>query len=76
MRITKHEAAVLATALNAWDYSKLSNSSHATHILFYQKIENLLKRLEDYEEDKRLYSTSGRAKSYPSLKEIILTKLK
>jgi seryl-tRNA(Sec) selenium transferase len=76
MRITKHEAAVLATALNEWDYSKLSNSNRPTHQLFYQKIENLLKRLEDYEEDKRLYSTSGRAKSYPSLTEIILTKLK
>jgi len=76
MRITKHEAAVLSTALAKWDYSKLSNSGHATHELFYQKIENLLKRLEAYEEDKRLYSTSGRAKSYPSLKEIILTKLK
>jgi len=78
MRITKHEAAVLATALNRWEWYDECHVRNQPEDMknMGDKLQRLLEKLTNYEEDKRLYSTSGRAKSYPSLKEIILTKLK
>lgn len=78
MRITKHEAAVLSTALL---YAKDEIIDHYfsdkdERLKAYNKLQLLERRLEKYETDNRLQSKSGRAYQYPTLTKIILNKLK
>lgn len=78
MRITKHEAAVLATALEMSKYDIVSQwiGVKDERIEAFKKLERLEIRLKNYETDNRLQSKSGRAYQYPSLTKIILNKLK
>ena len=78
MRITKHEAAVLATALEMSKYDIISQwiGVKDERIEAFKKLERLEIRLKNYETDNRLQSKSGRAYQYPSLTKIILNKLK
>lgn len=78
MRITKHEAAVLATALSIAKYeiALTTGYSRDEEKLVISKLTKLQDKLETYETDNRLQSKSGRAYQYPSLTKIILNKLK
>lgn len=78
MRITKHEAAVLSTALEIAKYDILDklNSDKDVKNEAIKKLDLLQEKLNNYEVDNRLQSKSGRAYQYPSLAEIILSKIK
>lgn len=78
MRITKHEAAILATALYEQKHEIVYNMhvDRETKKIAILKLEALEQKLRDYETDNRLQSKSGRAYQYPSLTKIILNKLK
>lgn len=75
MRITKHEAAVLADAMEDYKYACASKYSQ-TGKLIYSKLESLQQKLEANSDDRRLYSPIGKAKMYPDLYKIITKKLK
>lgn len=78
MRITKHEAAVLATAISIAKYEIAQSTGHSRddEKLVITKLTRLQDKLERHETDNRLQSKSGRAYMYPTLFSIILNKLK
>lgn len=78
MKLTKHEAAILETALNYSKYEIVADyfGEKTERIKAIKKLEILQGKLIKHQIDKRLQSKSGRSYQYPTLSKIILNKLK